>query len=80
VYIKFIEQSYIQALIHDTKGQAEYKHTTGKLSIVDITNDGMGNKRVRITNLPPEVQNAAVRTTLAPFGKILTTEEMWSKM
>jgi hypothetical protein len=72
---------YPQALIRDTNGQAEYKHTTGELSIVNITNAGMGTKRVRIANLPPEVQNASIRTALTPFGTILTiTEEMWSKI
>jgi hypothetical protein len=45
VYIKFIEQSYVQALIRYTNGQAEYKHTTGELSIVNIANAGMGSKR-----------------------------------
>jgi hypothetical protein len=70
VYIKFIEQSYVQvqALIRDTNGQAEHKHTTGELSIVNITNADMGTKRVRIANFPPEVQNASIRTALAPFG------------
>jgi hypothetical protein len=77
-YIKFIEQSYVQALIHDTNGQAEYKHTTRELTIVNITNAGMGTKRVRIANLPPEVQNASIRIALAPFGTTLTIiEEMW---
>jgi hypothetical protein len=81
VYIKFIELSYVQALIRDTKGQAEYKHTTGELSIANITNAGMGTKRVSIANLPPEVHNASIRTALAPFGTILRiTEEMWSQI
>jgi hypothetical protein len=80
VYIKSIELSYVQALFRDTNGQAEYKYTTGELSIVNITNAGMDNKQVRIANLPPEVQNASIRTHLIPFGTILTiTEEMYSK-
>jgi hypothetical protein len=78
VYIKFIELSYVQALIRDTNSQAEYKHTTSKLPIVNITNAGMNTKCVSIANLPHEVQNASIRTSLAPFGAILTiTEEMW---
>jgi len=41
---------------------------------------GMGTKRVRIANLPPEVKEHAIRTTLTPFGTVLVViEEMWPK-
>jgi hypothetical protein len=65
VYVKFTEQTYVQARIHDTKGEAEYKHITGELSKVTIKNADMGTKTVRITNLPPEVTHAPLRTLLA---------------
>jgi len=56
VFIKLIVNAYVQTLLRETNGQAEYKHHKRILSIVNIPIAGMGTKRVRITNLPPEVQ------------------------
>jgi hypothetical protein len=67
VFIKFIVQSYVQALIHDTQVQTEYKHITRELSKVTITDAGMGTKTFRITNLPPEDTYAPLSTILAPY-------------
>jgi hypothetical protein len=70
----------VLVLLRDTNGQAEYKHHTGELSVVTIGSAGMGTKRVRIANLPPEVQDDALRATLIPYGTVMTIqEEMWSK-
>jgi hypothetical protein len=54
VYIKLIDKECVLSLLRSTNGQAEYKHHTGELSIVNIAVVGMGTKRVRIANLPPE--------------------------
>jgi hypothetical protein len=43
-FIKFIGQSYVQALIHDTQRHAEIKHITGEQSKINITSAGMGTK------------------------------------
>jgi len=80
VFIKLIDNAYVQALHRETNGQAEYKHHNGVLSIVNIAIAGMGTKNVRITNLPPEVKEHAIRTALTPFGIVLAIiEEMWPK-
>jgi len=80
VIIKLIDNGYVQALRRETNGQAEYKHHNGVLSIVNIAIAGMGTKRVRITNLPPEVIEHAIRTALTPFGAVLAViEEVWPK-
>ena len=80
VYIKLIDKTFVQVLLRDTNGRAEYKHLTGELSLVSISVAGMGTKRVRITNLPPEVPDDGIRAALAPFGTVLAImEEMWSK-
>jgi hypothetical protein len=80
VCINLIDNVYVQALLKETNGQAEYKHHNGVLSIVNIAMAGMGTKRVRITNLPPEVKEHAIRTALTPFGTVLAViEEMWPK-
>jgi hypothetical protein len=79
VYIQFIEQSYVQSLIHDTQVHAEYKHITGALSKVNLTCAGMGTKTFRITNISPDVTHAKLITVLAPHGAILSiTDEIWT--
>ena len=70
----------MQALLRDTCGQAEYKHNNGEISIVCIDMADMGTKKIRIANFPPEVPDESLRSTLAPFGKIMTIEEeKWSR-
>jgi RNA recognition motif-containing protein len=47
---------------------------------VNISLTSLGTKRIRITNLPPEVSNDTLRATLAPYGKIMDIQnERWSK-
>jgi hypothetical protein len=55
-------------------------HVNGELSTVAIDVAGLSTKRVRVANLPPEVQDAVLTTSVAPFGKVLAIqEEMWAK-
>jgi hypothetical protein len=55
--------------------------TMGEVSTVGIAVAGLGTKGVRVANLPPEVPDTALTTSLAPFGKVLTIrQEMWTKM
>jgi len=67
VYIKLIDNAYVQAALRETNGQAEYKHHNGVLSMVNITMAGMGTKRVRIAKLPLEVKEHAIRTASPPL-------------
>jgi hypothetical protein len=55
VYINFVALRYVQDILQETKGQSEYKHTKGEIASVRIEVAGMGTKRVRIANLPPEI-------------------------
>jgi hypothetical protein len=52
--------------------KAEYKHHTGEISIIIIRMEGMGNKRVRIAKLPPEVPDNALRAALTPMEQCWT--------
>jgi hypothetical protein len=80
VYIKLTDNEAVLTLLRDTAGQAEYKHPTGELTIVNITLAGLGTKLVRIANLPPEVSNDTLRVALVPFGKIVDIQnERWAK-
>jgi hypothetical protein len=79
VYIKLIDRENVVNLLQKTNGQAEYKHLTGELSVVTISDAGMGTKRVRIANLPPEVQDETIRTALTSYGTAMNIqEERWS--
>ena len=79
VYIKLVNDS-VQKIFKDTNAEAKYKYHTGEVSTVGITVAGLGTKRVRVANLPPEVPDTALRTLLAPFGKVQIIQEMWTKM
>jgi hypothetical protein len=81
VYIKLIVKECVLALLCITNGQAEYKHHTAEISIVNIAVAGMGTKCVRIAYLPPEVPDGALRATLTPYGTVMAIqEEIWSKV
>jgi hypothetical protein len=67
VYIKLIDNKYVIDLLHATKGQSEYKHNTGEITIVTISMAGMGNKRERIANLPPDVPEKRTESSANPL-------------
>jgi hypothetical protein len=71
VFIKFAEQQSVVNLLHATAGQAECKHHTGEITQVAISEAGMGFKRIRFANLPPEVKEEILKTALAPYGKVI---------
>jgi len=57
VYIKLADADSVHALLQDTAVQAEYKYPTGEMSVVHIALAGLGTKRIRVANLPPEASN-----------------------
>jgi hypothetical protein len=42
--------------MHATAEQAECKHQNGEITQVAISEAGVGFKRIRVANLPPEVK------------------------
>jgi hypothetical protein len=80
VYIKLAEQKAVMNLLQTTAGQADCKHHNGEITKVTISMAGMGNKRIRIANLPPEVPENVVKTALTPYGTVTDIrEEKWSR-
>jgi hypothetical protein len=69
VYIKVSDPARMQEIL-TTTGQAEYRHTNGVLSKVRIEAVGLGLRKVRIANLPPEVADTNIRMALRQFGEI----------
>ena len=67
-------------LLQDTAGAQEFKHDTGELSQVHISIAGMGIRKVRIANVPPEVPDRTIRDNLAKYGEVKDIEEeLWTK-
>jgi hypothetical protein len=80
VYINFVEISYVQDILHATNGTTVYKHISGEISTVRLELAGMGTRRVRIDNVPPEVNNGTICAVLSQYGEIHSLQnETWSK-
>jgi len=80
VYIKMTDIEGVQDIIKGTGGQAEYTHTNGEISTVSVNTAGMEKRKIRIANLPPEVAEDTLRSSLAQYGKILSVkEETWAR-
>ena len=78
--MKFVNDTCIQNILQSTNGSVEYSHTTGETSIVRLEVAGMGMRRIRLTNLPPEETERNIRAALASYGEtVLIQDEMWSK-
>jgi len=80
VFIKLKQCNELHRIIQETIGLQEYKHSNGEKSQVRIEMAGLGTKRIRIANLPPEVPEGPIRTALAQYGDIKSIqEESWLK-
>jgi hypothetical protein len=80
VYIKFHTSEQAQNILQTTSGQLNYLHDNSESFIVQLELAGMGTKRVRIANLPPEIPNNIIRETLSTYGEVTEIiEETWSK-
>ena len=59
VYIKMADDQKVLAVLRVTNGQTEYKYSTGQVSPVALAMAGLGTKRIRAANLPPEVSHVS---------------------
>ena len=59
----------------------EYHHKRGELSTVIVEESGMGVRKFRIANFPPETLEPTLRDAMSKFGDIKSTwEELWPKV
>jgi hypothetical protein len=80
VYIKFIDNIKMHTIYTNMTGKTEYRHETEEISNVKIEIAGMGKKKIRIANLPPETPDVKIRQTMVNYGEITEiVEEQWSK-
>jgi predicted enzyme related to lactoylglutathione lyase len=79
VFIKMTNIEKVQAVINATGGEIDYTYPTGQISTVTLAVDGLGTKRIRVANLPPEVSHDELRAALTPYGKTVNIKtEKWS--
>ena len=77
---RHVDDIYIQNILQSTNGSAEYRHATGEISIVRLEVADMGMRRTRIANVPPEVTESSIQTSLASNGEIVSIQdEIWPK-
>ena len=78
VHIKLCDNNRLQKVLHLTGGQVEYKHTNGEISMVRVDIAGLGTRRVRIANLPPETPEEIIRTIMGRYGEVKEVQaETW---
>ena len=78
VYIKLTSNEQMISIIQRTSGSVEYKYITGEIFRVAIDVAGLGAKRIRIANLPPEVPDDVIKNTLNQYGKVMDIQsEIW---
>ena len=81
VFIKFVTSEKMQTVLRSTKGQLQYRHEIGEVSIVRIDIAEMELRRVRVANLPPDVLDRILRDTVSKCGQVKDiSEEQWSRM
>ena len=80
VYIKCTEDS-MDKILQATGGQKEYKHETGEITQVAIEIAGLGIKKFRIANLPPETKEHDIKASLSKYGEVRSIrEETWASV
>jgi hypothetical protein len=79
IFIKFDDPNCAQLIVQRTNGSVTCKHSTGEITTVQVDIVGLGLKRVRVANVPPESGQERFLNALTPYGKVTSvTEEKWS--
>jgi hypothetical protein len=80
VFIKVNNAEILEEIITRTLGTLTYEHKEGIISHVKIGMAGLGGRRIRVANLPPEMQRAVISRALETYGTVgKIRDEMWSK-
>jgi hypothetical protein len=80
VYVKLRTQEQAENILSQTQGQVSYTYPHGERYPVTIEMAGLGQKKLRVANLPPEIANEYLRTALSPYGHITDIQnEKWAQ-
>jgi hypothetical protein len=80
VFIKFTNSTRLYSVLTETKEQLEFKHDNGELSQVTTELARMGMRKIRIANLPPEVNDRMIKDILVKYGEVREIkEEQWAR-
>jgi Fe2+ or Zn2+ uptake regulation protein len=80
VYINLTDHQAVVKFLQDTSRQVECKHSNEEITHVLLSEAGLGYRRVRVANVPPEEPEDVLRAVLAPYGKVLDIKEKaWTK-
>ena len=79
VYVKFRKYETMNRILTSYKEGAAVHHTNGEISTVRIESAGMGTKRVRLINLPPELPTHFIQQALSKYGEVRQiASETWN--
>lgn len=70
VYIKVRTIDILEDILERTSGSVTFAHKEGVTSKVTLAMAGLGFRRLRIANLPPELSRETTIRALEPFGKV----------
>jgi hypothetical protein len=80
VFVKFHDYKRMSDILESTQGEGEFRHNNGEMSVVRIEAGGLGMKRVRLTNIPPEGPDSVLKTALERYGQVKEIHaETWSQ-
>jgi len=80
VYINFRDPNGMHDILRTTNGQGEFRHANGEISKVRNEEAGLGIRRVRMANIPPEIPDTTIKVGLNRYGEVKEVkEENWSR-
>jgi len=80
VYIKFRDPNRMYDILQTTNGRGEFRHAKGEISKVRIEEAGLGIRRVRLANIPPEIPDRTIKVGLNRYDEVKEVkEENWSR-
>jgi hypothetical protein len=80
VYIKVREYQKMCEILTTTQGKGKIRRGNGEMSTVRIDSAGMGIKRVRLANIPPEIPDRTIQMVLEKYAEVKRIRaETWSR-
>jgi hypothetical protein len=77
VYIKFVTGEQMHKVLQETEGQLEYQHETGEITIIQVEIAGMGQRKIRIANLQPELPDRTLKDIMSKYGEVKDIQKHW---